>query len=64
MVTGDTLFHFLTGMPDWADIPIIVVSGYPEQAYATLKDRNRNLAFNKKTEISERLIVEIKKKIG
>jgi len=64
MVTGDTLFLYLKSMPEWADIPIIVVSGYPEQAYATLKDRDRKLAFLNKTEISERLIGEIKKKIG
>ena len=64
LMAGDTFFHLIRNMPEYADIPIIVVSGYPEQAYSILNNGDQNLAFLSKTEVSERLIGEINSRIG
>jgi len=64
LMAGDTLFYLIRNIPEYADIPIIIVSGYPEQAYTILKDRDQNLTFLSKTEINERLIGEINSRIG
>ena len=63
LMAGDTFFRLIRNIPEYADIPIIVVSGYPEQAYAILKNRDQNLAFLNKTEVCERLIGEISSRI-
>lgn len=64
LIAGDTFFRLIRNIPEYADIPVIVVSGYPERAYVILKDLDRNLTFLNKTEISEKLIEEVNRKIG
>ncbi len=64
MMTGDTVFLYLKGMPECAEIPIIVISGMPKQSYKSLKDVDPNLTFLDKTITKEKLIQEIKSKIG
>ena len=64
LMAGDTFFHLIKNMPEYADIPIIVVSGYPERAYAVLKNRDQNLAFLNKIDVSEKLLKEISSRIG
>ncbi len=64
VIAGDTFLRLIRNIPEYADIPVIVVSGYPERAYAILKDLDQNLTFINKTEINEKLINEIKSKIG
>jgi len=64
LIAGDTFFRLIRNIPEYADIPVIVVSGYPERAYVILKDLDQNLTFLNKTEISEKLIDEISRKIG
>jgi hypothetical protein len=64
MVAGDTLFLYLNGMPDWADIPIIVLSSSTKRDYKSLLKMDPSIVFLDKTVASERLIGEIKKKIG
>jgi hypothetical protein len=51
-------------MPEYVDIPIIVVSGYPEQAYVILKDMDKSLTFLNKTDVCDKLIGEIRNRIG
>lgn len=63
LMAGDTFFRLIRNMPEYAEIPIIVVSGYPEQAYVILKDMDQNLTFLNKTEVSEKLIEEINSRI-
>jgi hypothetical protein len=63
-MAGDTFFRLIRNIPEYVDIPIIVVSGYPEQAYVILKDMDKSLTFLNKTEVSERLIEEIDSRIG
>ncbi len=64
LMAGDTFFRLVRNMPEYIDIPIIVVSGYPEKAYTILKDMDKSLTFINKTEVSEKLIEEIDKRIG
>ncbi len=64
LIAGDTFFRLIRNMPDYADIPVIVVSGYPERANVILKDLDQNITFLNKTEISEKLIDEVGSKIG
>lgn len=64
MMTGDTVFLYLKSMPECADIPIIVISGQSKRSYKSLKDVDPNLTFLDKTVTKEKLIEEIKAKIG
>ncbi|MBC8554119.1 MAG: response regulator [Candidatus Brocadiales bacterium] len=64
MMTGDTVFLYLKSMPECAEIPVIVISGMPKRGYKSLKDVDQNLTFLDKTVTKERLIQEIKVKIG
>jgi Response regulator containing CheY-like receiver, AAA-type ATPase, and DNA-binding domains len=64
LMAGDTFFRLIRNMPEYVDIPIIVVSGYPEQASVILKDLDKSLTFLNKTEVCEKLIGEINSRIG
>ncbi len=63
LMAGDTFFRLIRNMPEYVDIPIIIVSGYPEQAYAILKDMDKSLTFVNKTEVSEKLMESIENSI-
>ncbi len=64
LMAGDTFFRLIRNIPEYVDIPVIVVSGYPEQAYVILKDMDKSLTFLNKTDVGERLIEEINSRIG
>ena len=64
MMTGDTVLLYLKSMPECEEIPIIVISGQPKQRYKSLKDVDPNLTFLDKTVTNEKLIQEIKARIG
>jgi CheY-like chemotaxis protein len=64
MMTGDTVFLYLKSIPECAGIPIIVISAQPKQTYKSLKDLDQNLTFLDKTVTNEKLIQEIKARIG
>jgi CheY-like chemotaxis protein len=64
MVTGDTFFLYLKSMPECADIPVIIISSFPKRNYKSLKDVEPNLVFLDKTVTKEKLLEEIKAKIG
>ena len=64
MMTGDTVFLYLKGMPECAEIPIIVISAMPKRSYKSLGDVDQTLTFLDKTVTKEKLIQEIKAKIG
>ncbi len=64
MMTGDTFFLYLKGMPEYADIPVIVVSNVSSKPYESLKEIDPNLTFLRKTYLTkERLLEEIDKKL-
>ena len=64
MVTGDTFFLYLKGMPECADIPVIIISSQSKRDYKSLKDVEPNLTFLDKTVTKEKLIKEINARIG
>ncbi len=64
MVTGDTFFLHLKGIPGCADIPVIIVSSFPKRNYKSLSDVDPNLVFLDKTVTKEKLIEEINARIG
>ncbi len=64
MMTGDTTFLYLKSMPECEAIPIIVISSMPKKSYKNLKDVDPSLTFLDKTVTKEKLIQEIKEKIG
>ncbi len=63
MVTGDTFFLYLKGMPDCTDIPIIVVSNASKRDYRNLLDLDPNLTFLDKASVADILTKEIKTKL-
>lgn len=64
MMTGDTFFLFLKNIPEYADIPVIIASSYPRQNFKNLKEIDPTLVILDKISITEKLIDEIKIKIG
>lgn len=63
MMTGDTLFLYLKSMPEYADIPVIIVSGFPASKYKNLKWIDPCLVFLEKRRLTrERLLYEVEKK--
>lgn len=64
LVTGDTFFLYIKGMPEYADIPVIVCSSFSPKAYKNLKEIDPDLVFLEKPFTKEQLIAEIKAKIG
>ena len=63
MVTDDTFFLYLKGMPEYKDITVIVISNFPKREHENLRDMDPNLMFLDKIVTRERLIGEIKTKI-
>ncbi len=64
MMTGDTFFLYLKGMPECADIPVIIISSQSKRDYKNLRDIDPCLIFLNKTATREELVGEIKTKIG
>ncbi len=64
MMNGDTFFLYLKSMPEYKDIPVIIISSQSKREYENLRDIDPNLMFLDKTVARERLIEEIKNKIG
>jgi CheY-like chemotaxis protein len=64
MVTGDTFFLYLKGMPGCEDIPVIIISSQSKRDYKSLKNVEPNLTFLDKTVTKEKLLDEITAKIG
>jgi CheY-like chemotaxis protein len=63
MITGDTFFMYLRNIPEYASIPVIIISSVPERRYRHLRVTDPNLAFLEKRSLNgERLIGEIDKK--
>ncbi|MBT6228457.1 MAG: hypothetical protein HOI47_17580, partial [Candidatus Scalindua sp.] len=65
MITGDTFFMYLRNIPEYANIPVIIISSAPERLYRHLRITDPNLAFIEKRSLDEeKLIGEIDKKIS
>ncbi len=66
LVTGETFFLSLKSMPECKDIPVIIISSLPKRdyRYKSIKDMDPNLTFLDKSVTAEKLLGEIKTKIG
>jgi CheY-like chemotaxis protein len=63
MMTGDTFFLYLKSMPEYVDIPVIMVSSFPARKYKNLRQIDPGLVFLKKQHLTkERLLDEVEKK--
>jgi CheY-like chemotaxis protein len=64
MMTGDTFFLYLKGMPGYADIPIIIASSCHKNDYKNLRVMDPSLVYIDKASIGNELITKIKTRIG
>ena len=64
MMTGDTFFLYLKGMPECKLIPVVIISSQYKRYYKSLKGVESNLTFLDKTITKEKLLDEITAKIG
>ncbi len=64
MVTGDTFLLYLKGMPEHADIPVIIISAFSKKEYKSLMEIDPNLVYIEKSKLTEeRFVAEVEKKL-
>lgn len=61
---GDALFLQLKRVPEYANIPIIVVSSFPARDYKNLKEVDPQLVFLEKPFTKEALLKAVAEKLG
>ncbi len=62
MMTGDTFFLHLKSMPEFADIPVIIISAFPKSEFKNLRELDPNLIYIDKFDVNrQRLVDELKK---
>jgi len=59
MVTGDTFFLHLKGMPDFENIPVIIISAFSQKEYKNLKKIDPNLVFIEKPDLTKEKLLEV-----
>lgn len=63
-MTGDAFLRQLKSNPSYSDIPIIIASSFSPRSYKTIFELDPNLIFLEKPFTQEKLIAEIKAKLG
>ncbi len=64
LVTGDTFFLYIKGMPEYSHIPVIFLSSCSKNRIKSLKQIDPGLVFFNKSELTkEKLLEEIDKKL-
>jgi CheY-like chemotaxis protein len=58
MVTGDTFFLHIKGMPEYADIPVIIISAFSKKQYKNLKKIDPNLVFIEKSYLTKEMLLK------
>ncbi len=58
MVTGDTFFLHIKGIPKYADIPVIIISAFSKKQYKNLKEIDPNLVYIEKTYLTKETLLE------
>ena len=62
MMTGDTFFLYLKSMPEFVDIPVIIVSSFSKGKYKNLRKLEPNLIYIQKSHLTKKgLLNELKK---
>ena len=64
MVTGDTFLLYLKEMPEYADVPVIIVSAYSQKDYKSLKHIDPNLVYIEKLNLTKKILLkEVERKL-
>lgn len=64
MVTGDTFFLHIKGMPEYTEIPVIIISAFSKKQYKNLKKIDPSLVYIEKTYLTkENLLEEVEAKL-
>ncbi len=58
VVSGDTFVLYLKGIPEYADIPVIVVSGFPQKDYKSLKEMDPKIVYIEKFNLTAKELLE------
>ena len=58
VVSGDTFVLYLKGIPEYADIPVIVVSGFPQKNYKILKEMDPKIVYIEKFNLTAKELLE------
>ena len=65
MISGDTFVLYLKGMPEYADVPVIIISSMPQKQFNNLKEMDPKLVYLNKADLTtKRLIEEVDKILG
>ncbi len=65
MVTGDTFFLHLKGLPEYEEIPVIIISAFSQKQYKDLKKLDPNLVYIEKSYLTKgKLLEEVDKKLN
>ncbi len=63
-VTGELFFLYLKSIPKYADISVIIISGYPQNQFTSLKKADPNLVYIEKPYLTEKILLEeVEKKL-
>ncbi|MCF6154849.1 MAG: response regulator [Candidatus Brocadia sp.] len=63
-ITGDTFLKQLKSNPLYANIPVIIASSFSPRSYKTIFEIDSGLVFLEKPFTKERLLAEIKARLG
>ncbi len=64
MITGDTFFLHIKGMPKYAEIPVIIISAFSKKQYKNLRKIDPNLVYIEKAYLTkEKLLEEVEDKL-
>ncbi|GJQ58344.1 MAG: response regulator [Candidatus Scalindua sp. AMX11] len=58
MITGDTFFLHLKGMPDFENTPVIIISAFSQKDYKNLKKIDPDLVHIEKPYLTKDLLLE------
>jgi hemerythrin-like metal-binding protein len=64
LVKGDTFFQYLKGIPEYANLPVIIVSAFPQRDYKSLEDIDPKVVYIEKFKLTKEILLEeIEKKL-
>ena len=64
MVDGDTFFLYIKGMPEYADVPVIIISAFSQKYYKGLKEIDPKLVYIEKSKLTEEILLkEVERKL-
>ncbi len=65
MVTGDTFFLHLKGIPEFEDIPVIIISAHSQKYYESLVKIDPDIVYIEKVYLTrEKLFEEVERKLS